>query len=91
MQWANAFSARSTFESVFTRIKTFSKAFYIGLGVSIMLQSLALFGPLQGPLGLQPVALSDLALTGVVVFSVMITVVEIHKWFGRRFVKLQTN
>tara|TARA_B100001105_G_scaffold248153_1_gene233583 strand:- start:1199 stop:3730 length:2532 start_codon:yes stop_codon:yes gene_type:complete len=91
MQWANAFSARSTFESVFTRIRTFSKAFYIGLGVSIMLQSLALFGPLQGPLGLQPVALSDLALTGVVVFSVMITVVEIHKWFGRRFVKLQTN
>jgi P-type Ca2+ transporter type 2C len=91
MQWANAFSARSTFESVFTRIKTMSKAFYLGLGLSIGLQSLALFGPLQGLLGLTPVAFEHLLLTGVITFTTMITVVEIHKFFGRRFVKDQSN
>lgn len=91
MQWANAFSARSTFESVFTRIKTMSKPFYLGLGLSIGLQSLALFGPLQGLLGLTPVAFEHLALTGAITFTTMITVVEIHKFFGRRFVKDQSN
>lgn len=91
MQWANAFSARSTFESVFRRLRVFSRPFYVGLGLSISLQSLALFGPLQGLLGLQPVALSDLTITGVSVFIVMISIVEIHKWVGRRFVRLQAN
>lgn len=91
MQWANAFSARSTYQSVFGRIRVFSKAFYIGLAASITLQSLALFGPLQGVLGLQPVALEHLAITGLITFSTMITVVEIHKWFGRKFIPNQSN
>jgi len=68
-----------------------SKAFYLGLGLSIGLQSLALFGPLQGLLGLTPVAFEHLLLTGVITFTTMITVVEIHKFFGRRFVKDQSN
>ena len=86
MQWANAFSARSTFESVFSRIRVFSKAFYIGLAASVTLQILALFGPLQDVLGLQPVALNELLITGAIVFVVMITIVEIHKFFGRRYI-----
>jgi len=91
MQWANAFSARSTFESVFSRIRIFSKAFYIGLAASVTLQILALFGPLQSVLGLQAVALPELLLTGAFVFVVMITIVEIHKFFGRRFVADTSN
>lgn len=91
MQWANAFSARSTFESAFSRLRVFSKPFYIGLSLSIGLQSLALFGPLQGVLGLQPVAFNDLLTTGITVFTIMITVVEIHKFIGRRIMKLQAN
>jgi Ca2+-transporting ATPase len=91
MQWANAFSARSTFESVFSRIRVFSKAFYIGLGASVVLQCLALFGPLQSFLSITPVRIEDLAVTGILVFSVMILIVEIHKFFGRKFVKDLTN
>jgi Ca2+-transporting ATPase len=91
MQWANAFSARSTFESVFSRIRVFSKAFYIGLAASVILQCLALFGPLQSFLSITPVRLSDLAVTGVISFGTMIVIVEIHKFFGRRFVTDKTN
>lgn len=91
MQWANAFSARSTYQSVFGRLKVFSKPFYIGFAASITLQSLALFGPLQGLLGLQTVAIEHLALTGLITFSTMILVVEIHKWFGRKFIPNQAN
>ena len=91
MQWANAFSARSTFESVFSRIRVFSKAFYIGLGASMALQWLALFGPLQSFLSITPVQLDHLALTGITVFVTMIIIVEIHKLFGRRFIKDQTS
>lgn len=91
MQWANAFSARSTYESVFSRIRVFSKAFYIGLSASIILQCLALFSPLQDFLGLTDVRMEDLAVTGIISFSTMIIVVEIHKFFGRKFMKNQDN
>ena len=91
MQWANAFSARSTYESVFSRIRVLSKAFYIGLSASIVLQCLALLSPLQDFLGLTDVRLEDLAVTGIISFSTMIIVVEIHKFIGRRFIKNQEN
>lgn len=87
MQWANAFSGRSTLESVFSRIRVMSRAFYIGLTASIILQSLALFGPLQSILGLSPVDFTHLALAGTITFVSMIIVVEIHKWVGRRWFK----
>lgn len=87
MQWANAFNARSTFQSFFTRLKVMNKPFYVGLAVSILLQVVAVFGPLQGLLGVTPVAIGDLFITSLIAFSVPILVVEIHKFFGRRFVK----
>lgn len=91
MQWANAFNARSTFESALTRIRIWSKAFYIGLTVSVTLQILAVFGPLQGLLGLTTVGIGDLFITSLVSFFVLILVVEIHKFFGRRFIRIQEN
>ncbi|MBC7459460.1 cation-transporting P-type ATPase [Candidatus Saccharibacteria bacterium] len=87
MQWANAFNARSTYESVFIRLKVWNKAFYIGLTISIILQVLAVFGPLQGLLHISPVALGDLFMTSILAFIVPIVVVEIHKFFGRRYIK----
>jgi len=87
MQWANAFNARSTYESIFTRSKVMSKAFYIGLAISIILQVVAILGPLQGMLHIHPVMFSDLFITGAVSFVFIILVVEIHKFFGRRFIK----
>ncbi|MDB5160050.1 MAG: pacL2 [Candidatus Saccharibacteria bacterium] len=88
MQWANAFNARSTFQSFFTRLKVINKPFYVGLSVSVILQVLAVFGPLQGMLGITPIAIGDLFTTSLIAFSIPILVVEIHKFYGRRFVKL---
>jgi len=87
MQWANAFNARSTFESVFRRIRVLNKPFYVGLTISVVLQVLAIFGPLQGLLHIHPVGIGDLFVVSLAVFIALIIVVEIHKYFGRRFIK----
>jgi P-type Ca2+ transporter type 2C len=85
MQWANAFNARSTYESVFSRIKVMNKPFYIGLAISIILQIIALTGPLQGLLHITPVGIGDLLITCLVSAIILIVVVEVHKYLGRRF------
>jgi Ca2+-transporting ATPase len=87
MQWANAFNARSTYESVFSRLRVWNGSFYIGLAASIILQVVAVFGPLQGILHIHPIAIGDLFTTSVLSFVVLIVVVEVHKFFGRRFVR----
>lgn len=87
MQWANAFNARSTFQSLFTRLKVVNKPFYIGLTISVILQILAVFGPLQGLLNIHPIAIGDLYTTSIIAFVTPILVVELHKFWGRRFIK----
>lgn len=86
IQWANAFNARSTFESAFSRLKVWNGAFWIGLTISLILQWIALFGPLQGLLHVHPVAIGDVFIASVIAFVVAIVAVEIHKYFGRRYV-----
>lgn len=87
MQWANAFNARSTYDSLFTRIKVWHGPFWAGITIAISLQSLALFGPLQGALHVYPVAFGDIFLATITAFVVAILPVEIHKWIGRRMVR----
>lgn len=91
VQWANAFNARSTFESVFSRLRVWNGAFWVGLAASIILQFIAIFGPLQGLLHVHVVAISDIFLVSVLSFVVAIIAVEIHKFFGRRMVTDQTE
>lgn len=85
MQWANAFNARSDYESLFRRLRVFNGKFYIGLAIAITLQMLAVFGPLQGLLHITPVAIGDLIITGIIAFIVPLTLSELHKFIGRRF------
>ena len=87
MQWANAFNARSTYESIFSRIKVMSKPFYIGLTISIILQIIALTGPLQGLLHITPIALDHMLITSLASAVILIAVVEIHKFIGRALKK----
>ena len=87
MQWANAFNARSDYESVFKRLFVWSTPFYVGLSIAVLLQVLAVFGPLQSLLHITPVAIGDLFITGLIAFVLPIIVVEIHKYIGRK--KLQ--
>ena len=84
IQWSNAFNARSDYESIFKRLRVFSRPFYIGLTIAISLQLLAIFGPLQELLHIHTVALGDLVITGLIAFFLPIILVEIHKYIGRR-------
>jgi P-type Ca2+ transporter type 2C len=90
MQWSNAFNARSDYESVFSRIRVWNGAFYIGLGIAVSLQLLAIFGPLQGLLHITAVPIGDLVITGAIAFVIPIVLVEIHKYFGRRAKRAST-
>lgn len=87
VQWANAFNARSTFESVFSRLRVWNGAFWIGLAISIALQFVAIVGPLQGLLHIHPVSFGDIVVVSALAFVIAIIPVEIHKYFGRRFMK----
>lgn len=87
MQWANAFNYRSDYESLARRISRFSGSFLVGLSVAILLQLLALFGPLGGFLHIVPLHTYDLVFTTIVAFFIPIAVVEVHKWIGRRYFK----
>lgn len=82
MQWASAFSSRSTHESLFRRLRTMSWPFYIGLTIAVTMQALAVFGPLGSYLHITPVAIGDLVITGVIAFIIPITVSESHKLVG---------
>lgn len=85
MQWASAFGSRSDYESIWTRIRRFSLAFYIGLTAAITLQIVALSGVMHTFLHLSYVAFSDIILITVIAFLAPLLVVELHKWIGRRF------
>lgn len=84
IQWANAFNTRSLYESAFSRIRTWSRPFWIGLSIAVSLQLIALFGPLQEVFHIHPVSLGHLAIVSLVAFMSAIVVVEIHKAIGRR-------
>ncbi len=84
MQWANAFNARSDYQSLAGRLKVVNKPFYVGLFIAVSVQMLALFGPLQSILHVTPVAIGDLFVTGVIAFVIPILVVEVHKFIGRQ-------
>lgn len=85
MQWASALNYRSDYESLFRRIRRFSPAFYIGLFIAVSLQLLVVSGVANNLLSLEPMSWRDITLTTIIAFIVPITVVEIHKWVGRRF------
>lgn len=83
-QWASAFSARSDVESVFSRLKTMNKSFYIGLSISILIQLTVFFGPLGQALHVAPVSIEHLGIVSLIAFVVPLMVLEIHKWIIRR-------
>ena len=91
VQWANAFNARSTYDSLFTRIKVWHGPFWAGITIAVTMQCLALFGPLQGALHVSAVALSDIIFVTILAFVVAIIPVEIHKWIGRHLMHKGKN
>jgi magnesium-transporting ATPase (P-type) len=85
IQWSSAFTARSDYESLFSRLRVFNGKFYAGLAVAVTAQMLAIFGPLGKFLHVTPVAVGDLMITGAIAFVAPILLTEAHKYIGRRF------
>ena len=83
MQWSGALTARGTFESLISRLKVAHRSFYLALAAAVVLQLLALFGPLMAIVGAVAVPLNALALTVVVAFVAPIVVIELYKVEGR--------
>lgn len=83
IQWANALNARSTYESVFSRLKVWHGAFWGGIIIAITMQGIALFGPLKDVLHVHPVAIGDIFVVTIISFIVTIAVSEFHKLYGR--------
>ncbi len=85
MQWSGALTARGTFESLWQRLKVGHKSFYLALVAAIVLQLLALFGPLIPIVGVVQVPLLALSLTAFVAFTLPIVVIEFYKIsYGRK-------
>ena len=85
MQWASALAARSDYEPVWQRARRWSTAFYGGLAVSIVLQLVALFGPLEQWLHVASISWSDGVFVWIVAFFVPLAIIEGHKWLGRTY------
>ncbi len=83
MQWASAFSARSDYEPLWTRIRRWNGAFYIGLVIAVTLQILAIFSPLGRVLQVTPIQLSDVIIVSLMAFIIPVVVIEAHKIIGR--------
>jgi len=83
MQWANAINSRSDYKSMLSKLKIINMPFMIGLVLAILLQILALVGPLKEVLGVSGVDLLNLLISSTFAFAVIILVTEIHKYIGR--------
>ncbi len=79
MQWSNAFSARGLHESAWQRLKVPHRNFHIAMIVAVILQILALFGPLATVMGTVPVPLLALLLTAGLAFVVPLVIFELYK------------
>ena len=83
-QWANAFNARSDQDSVFVRLKVMNRSFYVGMMISLTLQTLVLFGPLGEILHIHKVDIAHIVVVSLLALTIPIATSEIHKWWTRR-------
>lgn len=91
MQWANAFNAQSSYESIFSRIRAVNGKLYVGLAIAVSLQALAIFGPLQTMLHVEPVSIGDIMYVSAIAFIAPLLIGEIYKFIGRRMQKHQNT
>ncbi len=83
VQWGNAFAARSHTETVWSRLSVLNRSFYVGLGISILLQLLVFFGPLGELLHIAKVDLWHLGIVSLISFIAPIVASDIHKKITR--------
>lgn len=79
MQWANAVSVRGIYESAWQRLKMPHRNFHIAMGAAVILQVLALFGPLAKIVNVVEVPIGALLLTAGLAFVVPLIIFELYK------------
>lgn len=78
-QWTNAFNARSEFKIKFGKKRKTNYGMIVGLSIAVILQSLAMFGPLATVLDVHAVPINVLLISsGMMAISVFMAS-EIHK------------
>lgn len=82
MQWSNAFSSRGLYESAWQRFKVTHKSFFAALLAAIVLQILALFGPLAKVVGTVAVPPLALLCTALGAFFIPLIIFETYKKFA---------
>lgn len=84
MQWSNAFSARGLYESAFERLKVPHKSFHLAMFAAVVLQLLALFGPLMAIVNVVRVPFIAIILVMLAAFLLPLIIFEL----GKKFIKL---
>lgn len=84
MQWSNAISARGTYESAFKRLKVKHNSFHIAMLAAVILQILALFGPLAIVVGTVSVPFVALLITVLATFIIPLAIFELYKKFTQK-------
>lgn len=90
-QWANAFNARSEFESLFTRLKTINKGIFISLAIAVLAQAVTMFTPVGNFFGVARIPFMQQLTISLITVAIMITVSEIHKVITRLVVRRNIN
>ena len=83
-QIAAAFAARNSIESTIVSLKTFNKAFYIGIIATSIPHLAVLLTPLGSYIHLTSVSGLDLIATGLISFSAIMLISEAHKTYCRK-------
>lgn len=79
MQWASAFSARGLYESALARLKVPHRSFWLAMAGAIILQVLALSGPLMTIINTVAVPIWMILIVAVVCFFGSLAIFEVHK------------
>jgi len=78
-QWANALNANFDRHSWLRNFTRPNFKLFAGIGISMILQALVIFGPLQEAFGVEQLSGSDLALTLILPTVIVLLAVDIHK------------
>lgn len=90
MQWSSALTARGLRESAWQRFKVRHHVFHLAILAALILQLLALFGPLMVVVDVVTVPIWTLAVTATLAFAMPLIVIETYKKLaqvGRRVKK----
>lgn len=83
-QWGIVYSLRATLSPIWEVARTRNFAMYFGLGISVLLQWLAIFGPFAVFLHAVPLKPIDTLTSTVAGIFIPLAILELYKYFGRK-------